>query len=228
MRVVVTGCNRGIGLALCRQLAARGDSVEATARAPERSPRLAALAERHGDRVRVHALDVASDESVAAFGAKLRGPIDALVNNAGTYDETRDLALVQPSDMLRLYSVNAIGAFRVTRVLLSNLLEGPTKKVLNLSTGMAILGDDNDGRSYAYRMSKVALNMMTRTMAANLRGAGVTLAVIDPGWVQTDMGGAGAPTPVEVSVRGLLAWLDRMGPADSGAFLHYGGGKLPW
>ena len=59
-------------------------------------------------------------------------------------------------------------------------------------------------------MSKVAVNMMTRTMATNLRGDGVVLAVIDPGWVQTEMGGPGAPTPVEVSVRGVLAWLDRM------------------
>jgi NAD(P)-dependent dehydrogenase (short-subunit alcohol dehydrogenase family) len=230
MRVVVTGCGRsnGIGLELTRQLVERGDSVEATVRAPERAPGLAALAARHAGRIRVHALDVANDESAMWLGRQIEGAVDAIVNNAGVYDGAHDLDRIETSEIQRIYSINALGALRVTRALLPNLLAGATRKVLNLSTGMAILGEENDGRAYAYRMSKVALNMMTRTMAANLRAQGVVLCVIDPGWVQTDMGGAGALVPVEQSVRGLLGWLDRMGPSDSGEFLHFGGGKLPW
>jgi NAD(P)-dependent dehydrogenase (short-subunit alcohol dehydrogenase family) len=173
-------------------------------------------------------VDVADDDSVSQLGLAIRGPIDALVNNAGVYDPTRDLQRVETADLLRLFSINALGALRVTRALLPHLLEGTTRKVLNLSTGMAILSEPNDGRAYAYRMSKVALNMMTRTMAANLRAQGVTVSVIDPGWVQTDMGGEGAEIPVDRSVRGLLVWLDRMGPQESGEFLHYSGSRLPW
>jgi NAD(P)-dependent dehydrogenase (short-subunit alcohol dehydrogenase family) len=202
--------------------------VEATVRAPAGALALAELAERHGGRIRIHTLDVASDASAEALGARLSGPVDAVVNNAGAYDPTQDLARVRTDDVLALISLNALGALRVTRALLPRLLEGKGKRVLNLSTGMAILGEPNDGRAYAYRMSKVALNMMTRTMAANLRGDGVLLAVIDPGWVQTAMGGPGATTPVGQSVTGVIAWLDRMGPEDSGDFLHYRGGKLPW
>jgi NAD(P)-dependent dehydrogenase (short-subunit alcohol dehydrogenase family) len=230
MRVVVTGCNRsnGIGLELTRQLTARGDSVEATVRDPGRAPALVALAARHEGAIRVHALDVASDESAARLGRAIDGPIDAIVNNAGVYDGTRDLERVETADLQRLYSVNALGALRVTRALLPHLLARTTRKVLNLSTGMAILGEENDGRAYAYRMSKVALNMMTRTMAANLREQRVIVSVIDPGWVQTDMGGDGAVVPVDESVRGLLGWLDRMQPCHSGEFLHYLGGTLPW
>jgi NAD(P)-dependent dehydrogenase (short-subunit alcohol dehydrogenase family) len=230
MRVVVTGCSRGngIGLELARQLADRGDSVEATVRDAGRAPALIELAERYSDRVRVRELDVASDDSAAKLGGEIEGSIDALVNNAGAYDGTRDLHLVQTADVQRLFTINALGALRVTRALLPHLLAGTTRKVLNLSTGMAMLSEENDGRAYAYRMSKVALNMMTRTMAANLRAQGVVVSVIDPGWVQTDMGGEGANVPVGQSVRGLLGWLDRMGPRESGEFLHHAGGKLPW
>jgi len=226
MRIVITGCSRtnGIGQELARQLLARGNTIEATTRG---TPLTLGPALKH-DRFRVHVLDVASDESAETLGKSLDGAIDAIINNAGVYDGTGDLLRVTTSDMHRLYDVNALGAFRVTRALLPQLLLGKTKKVLNLSTGMAILGDENDGRAYAYRMSKVALNMMTRTMAANLRSKGVVLSVMDPGWVQTDMGGAGAEVPVEVSARGIIAWLDKMGPAESGELLHYSGRRLPW
>jgi NAD(P)-dependent dehydrogenase (short-subunit alcohol dehydrogenase family) len=230
MRVVITGCNRpnGIGQELCRQLLARGDAIEATARALDRAPELVALARAHPERLRVHALDVADDASAAALGGSIAGAIDAVINNAGVWEGTRELDRVRTEDLVRLFQINAIGALRVTRALLPHLRAGATRKVLNLSTGMSILGDQNDGRAYGYRMSKVALNMMTRTMAANLRADGVSVAVIDPGWVQTDMGGDGAEVPVADSVRGLLGWLDRMTLADSGDFLHYSGKKLPW
>ena len=230
MRVVITGCNRpnGIGQELCRQLLARGDAVEATARSLDAASELVALAGAHPDRLHLHTLDVADDASAAALGRSVEGAIDAVINNAGAWEGTRDLDRVRTEDLVRLYQINAIGALRVTRALMPHLLASTTRKVLNLSTGMAILGDDNDGRAYGYRMSKVALNMMTRTMAANLRAYGVVVAVVDPGWVQTDMGGDGAQVPVGDSVRGLLGWLDRMTLADSGDFLHYSGTKLHW
>jgi len=230
MRVVITGCNRpnGIGQELCRQLLARGDSVEATARDPRVAPELAALARAHAGRLAIHALDVASDASAEALGRGIDGAIDVVINNAGVWEGTRALDRVTTDDLVRLYQINAIGALRVTRALVPHLRRGRTRKVLNLSTGMAILGDENDGRAYGYRMSKVALNMMTRTMAANFRAEGFVIAVIDPGWVQTDMGGEGAEVPVADAVRGILGWLDRMGPSDSGEFLHYSGKKLPW
>ncbi len=228
MRVVITGCSRpnGIGLELCRQLAERGDLIEATTRKP--SGALDAFVASYPGRVRAHILDVASDESARTLTTQIREPVDVIINNAGVWEGARDLTNIDTARMLEVYSINALGAMRVTSALLTNLRAGTEKKVLNLSTGMAILGEPNDGRGYAYRMSKVALNMMTRTMAANLRVEHVKLCVIDPGWVQTDMGGDGAQVPVGDSVRGLIAWLDRMTEADSGDFLHYSGHKLPW
>jgi NAD(P)-dependent dehydrogenase (short-subunit alcohol dehydrogenase family) len=93
---------------------------------------------------------------------------------------------------------------------------------------MGSIEDNTNGGTYAYRMSKAALNMMSRSLAADLRGERIVSVVINPGWVQTDMGGPSAPTPVEDSVRGILREIDRATLEDSGAFLNWKGDRYPW
>lgn len=227
MRAVVTGANRGIGLELVRQLLARGDQVDAAVREPDRAADLGALGD--GDRLRVHRLDQLEPDSVGALAAALGGaPVDLLVNNAGVYGGTRQhLPDVDFEDAVRTYRVNAIGPLRVTLALLANL-KAARGKVIHVTSGMGSITDNKSGAFYAYRMSKAALNMMSRSLAVDLRGAGVSSAVINPGWVKTDMGGPGAPTPVEESVRGMLREIDAFGIEDSGAFLDWKGRPYPW
>jgi NAD(P)-dependent dehydrogenase (short-subunit alcohol dehydrogenase family) len=224
MRAVVTGANRGIGLELVRQLLARGDEVHAAVREPERAADLRAL-----EGVRVHRLDQLEPASVAELAAALgSAPIDLLVNNAGVYGGTRQhLPDIDFEDAVETYRVNAIGPLRVTLALLSNL-KAARGKVIHVTSGMGSITDNKSGAFYAYRMSKAALNMMSRSLAVDLRGAGVASAVINPGWVKTDMGGPGAPTPVEESVRGMLREIDSFGIEDSGAFLDWKGRPYPW
>jgi NAD(P)-dependent dehydrogenase (short-subunit alcohol dehydrogenase family) len=231
MRTLVTGASRGIGLELVRQLRDRGDHVEACARNPGAASELQALA---GDRVRIHRLDVADVASVRALAAELDGtPIDIVFNVAGINGGPRQ-SLAQMAEDLELrdvagtYETNAIGALRVCVALLPHVRRGTAKKLVHLTSGMGSISDNTSGGYYAYRMSKAALNMMSRSLAVDLRGEGIASYVINPGWVQTDMGGRAAPTPVEESIRGILTEIDRATLADSGEFLNWRGNRYAW
>ena len=225
-RSVVTGANRGIGLELVRQLLARGEEVHATARDPERAEELAAI---DGERLHIHRLDQREPDSVRALAAALGGaPVDLLVNNAGVYGGSRQhLPDIDFEDAVETFRVNALGPLRVTIALLANL-KAARGKVIHVTSGMGSIADNKSGSFYAYRMSKAALNMMSRTLAVDLRGAGVASAVINPGWVKTDMGGPGAPTPVAESVRGILREIDAFTLEATGAFLDWKGRPYPW
>lgn len=223
MRVVVTGANRGIGLAIAQRLAARGDEVHGTARQPAEASALAKL-----PGVTVHGLDVRSDASVAAL-AKALGPagIDLLVNNAGIASPWEALDRFDPQLALEVFDTNAVGAVRVTRALLPQL-RAAKGKVFHVSSGMASIGDNRMGGSYAYRMSKAALNMAGKTLAVDLAPEQIASIVVEPGWVQTDMGGPGATITADESAAQLVALFDRLGLPDTGKFFSRRGEIFPW
>jgi len=230
MRAVVTGANRGIGLGLVRHLAARGDHVVAGCRDPEQAAALRDLAAQAEGRVRVERCDVADGDSVAAFAAALGDQaVDLLINNAGVYGGPRQgIGGVDFDDLLRTYQVNAAGPLRVTLALLPNLRRSAGAKVVSVTSGMGSIEDNGSGGYYAYRMSKAALNMAARSLAVDLRADQIISVVINPGWVRTDMGGAGATIDVDASVTGMLREIDALTRADSGTFRNWRGGTYPW
>lgn len=224
MRWVITGANRGIGLELVRQVAARGHEVDATARDPGKATELAALAKASDGRVRVHACDVASDASVSVFAKTLsEGPIDVLVNNAGVTGKRAGIAELDFAGMLDTYNVNALGPLRVTAALLERIKASSTKRVVHVTSGMGSITENTMGGAYGYRMSKAALNMANKSLSVDVRADGVTCVVINPGWVKTDMGGPSASITPEQSVRGMLEVLDALGIDRTGAFLSWDG-----
>ncbi len=224
MRWVVTGANRGIGLELVRQLAARGDSVDALARDPSDAPALAAIAAASDGRVRTVACDVVSDESVRAAARAIGDvAVDVVLNNAGVMGKMLSLEDVDTEDALRTFDINALGSIRVARALLPQLERAKTRKIAGITSGMGSIADNTSGGAYAYRMSKAAMNMANKSMSADLRGRGFTCIVINPGWVQTDMGGRGAPTPVADSARNIIRVIDTVRPDQTGSFLNYDG-----
>jgi NAD(P)-dependent dehydrogenase (short-subunit alcohol dehydrogenase family) len=227
MDIVITGANRGIGLELTRQCLSRGDTVTATARNLEQAKDLQALKEKHRT-LTVLACDVADDASVKTFARQVAGPIDTLINNAGVMGDRGSFEQFDLEAALATYSVNALGPLRVTRALLPQLRKGSTKKVLNVTSGMASIAENGSGGAYGYRMSKAALNMGTRSLAIDLAKEGFAIAVISPGWVKTDMGGQGASTDVDVSARGILAQLARLGPKTNGEFLDFADKRWAW
>jgi NAD(P)-dependent dehydrogenase (short-subunit alcohol dehydrogenase family) len=225
MRVVITGANRGIGLELARQFLARGDSVVAGVRDPGAATELRELK----GSLEIAACDIANEASVAAFAKGVSGPVDAIVNNAGIMGKrAAGLSELEMADLLATYDTNALGPLRVTRAFVPHLKQGAGKKVLSVSTGMASVADNTSGGAWGYRMSKAGLNMATKNLAHELRSLGVTAVAVNPGWVQTDMGGSSAPMKVEESARRLIAILDSLTPEQSGRFLNHDGSEYSY
>jgi len=229
VRYLVTGSNRGIGLALVGQILDRGGSVEATARDPERATALKHIGRQAHRRLGIHACDIASDESVEALGRLLAGvPIDVVINNAGVFGNEGALDALDFADALRAFDVNALGALRVTRTLLPNLRLGSRKLLLHITSGMGSIADNASGGYYGYRMSKAALNMASKSIAIDFAHVGITSVVVNPGWVKTDMGGDHAPLDVADSASHLMDLIDRRKFEDSGAFFDRTGERYPW
>jgi NAD(P)-dependent dehydrogenase (short-subunit alcohol dehydrogenase family) len=228
MRWVVTGANRGIGLEMVKQLAARGDAVEALARNPGEAE-LERLRAATPGRIRTHACELTDDASVRAAALAIGDvPVDVLVNNAGVMGRMMSLEDVDLQDALYTFDVNALGAIRVTRALLPQLMKARTRRVVHVTSGMGSITENTRGGAYGYRMGKAALNMANKSMSVDLRDRGFVCVVINPGWVQTAMGGAGAPTPVEESVSKILGRVDALTADETGAFLDFKGGTIPY
>jgi NAD(P)-dependent dehydrogenase (short-subunit alcohol dehydrogenase family) len=223
MKAVITGASRGIGRELVRQLLERGAEVHACMRDPASGPPAQ-------PKLHVHRLDVTDDAAVAALARELGDTaIDLVINNAGVYGgPQQSVRSVDFADAMRTFDTNALGALRVSLALLPHLRRGSAKKLVHVTSGMGSISDNSSGGFYAYRMSKAALNMMARGLAVDLRAEGIISFVINPGWVQTDMGGASAPTKVGDSVRGILRAIDGATLADSGEFLNWRGGRYAW
>lgn len=217
---LVTGASRGIGAELVRQLASRGDRPFATLRPPASPPAGAA---------RTLPLEVTDQASIDALARSLEGAaLEVLINNAGVSSQSATLALTTSEELARCFAINATSPVMVARALLPNLRAGSRRLIVNISTQLASITNNSGGSSYAYRASKTALNQLTVCMANELRADGFTVVAMHPGWVKTDMGGPKAPLSSEQAVADILATIDRLTPADSGRFLNYDGGPMPW
>jgi NAD(P)-dependent dehydrogenase (short-subunit alcohol dehydrogenase family) len=218
-RVLVTGSNRGIGLAMVRQLVARGDDVIAACR--RSSEELSGLGVQVEEGV-----DVTDDAAVAALAARLNGTrIDILINNAGLLQST-PLDALDFDSIRRQHEINALGPLRVTAALLPNLSRG--SKVAIITSRMGSIADNTSGGSYGYRMSKAAVNMAGRSLALDLAPRGVSVVLLHPGYVRTAMTGNNGLIDAEESAAGLLARIDEQTLEETGRFVHMSGERLPW
>ena len=218
----VTGANRGIGLEVARQLAADGFKVIAGSRDLDKGRR---AAEGLDSQVEARQLDVADPDSVSAFAAGL-DELDVLVNNAAGFYDTWESGVDADLDVVRdAFEVNVLGAWRVAQACLPLLLRSPSARIVNVSSGAGALTDMGGG-SPAYRVSKTALNALTRILASELRGDRVLVNSVCPGWVATDMGGPGG-RPVEQGAASVM-WAVRL-PDDgpSGGFFR-DGRQIDW
>jgi NAD(P)-dependent dehydrogenase (short-subunit alcohol dehydrogenase family) len=216
---IVTGSNRGIGLELCRQLAARGTKVLAACRQSSRE--LDALG------VEVLAdIEVSSDAGIAKLVKAVgQREISLLINNAGILAR-ESLDALDFESIRRQFEVNALGPLRVTAALAPRLTSGA--KVALITSRMGSIGDNGSGGYYGYRMSKAALNMAGASLAQDLKPRGIAVALLHPGMVRTQMtGNHGSVEPAD-SARGLLERIDALELATSGGFWHMNGERLPW
>ena len=218
-KTLVTGANRGIGLALCQLLRQRGDDVVAVCRAS--SPELTKL----GVDV-VTGIEGTSEESVAKLTHHLgKTALDLVILNAGILRESGldDLDLDDVGEQL---AVNAVAPLRLAHALLPNLHRG--SKLALITSRMGSIADNGSGGYYGYRMSKAALNAAGMSLAVDLKPRGVAVSILHPGPVRTGMtGGHGTIDPPDAA-RNLLARLDELTLETSGQFRHANGEQLPW
>lgn len=221
--VLITGANRGIGLELARQYSGAGWRVIGTARRPDAAAELASLG------ADVLQLDVTDQQSVLGVAQALDGrPIDLLINNAGIQPLLWKLADVDFDAFDRALAVNTTGPVRVTQALLPNLRAGQGRVIVNITSNLGSIAENTDGAFYGYRESKAALNMFTKSLAGEFGPEGFICIVMNPGWVQTDMGGDQAPLQVHESVTGIRRVVEGLGPEDNGTFRTWAGETMDW
>jgi NAD(P)-dependent dehydrogenase (short-subunit alcohol dehydrogenase family) len=226
---LVTGANRGLGFATCRRLGQLGFAVVLTARDESRAVAAAKVLREEGLDVRSAVLDVASDESIRSCLDELSNvvpQVDVLVNNAGVlFDWESDVFELEAEVLARTLSVNLYGPLRMCQALVPGMRTRGRGHVVNVSSDSGQL-ETMSAISPAYSISKVALNAVTRIVAA-AAGPRVKVNSIHPGWVATDMGGEGADTTPEQAARHVadLATLPADGP--TGGF-YFAGEPFPW
>jgi NAD(P)-dependent dehydrogenase (short-subunit alcohol dehydrogenase family) len=224
---VVTGANRGIGLEVARQLATDGFVAVMGSRDPAKGA--AAASGLSGRSVDPRQLDVADPDSVAAFAGELQrdyGRLDVLVNNAAIHYDTWERGVEADLDVVReALETNLLGAWRVAEACLPLLRRSASARIVNVSSGGGALTDMGGGTP-AYRVSKAALNALTRILAAELRGDRILVNSVCPGWVATDMGGRGG-RPVADGAASVM-WAVRI-PDDgpTGGFFR-DGRRIDW
>lgn len=219
MTTVVTGANRGIGLELCKLLAARGDDVIAVCRTS--SPELDKLG------VRVEAgVDVSDASAVSELATRLKDErIDTLINNAGIL-RGESLDALQFDGIEKQFEVNALGPLRVSAALLPRIAKGG--KIAIITSRMGSIADNGSGGYYGYRMSKAAVNAAGMSLAHDLKSRGIAVGLFHPGMVATEMTGRNG-IPADESARGIIQGIDTLTLANSGRFTHAGTGEeLPW
>jgi NAD(P)-dependent dehydrogenase (short-subunit alcohol dehydrogenase family) len=223
--VLITGANRGIGLEFVRSFAADGWRVHACCRIPEKAKKLKAI---EGD-VECHRADVTDGLQVANLARDLSGePIDLLINNAGVYGPRDGSGKVDFDKWGEVFEVNSIAPLRVAQRLLEKIARSERKQIVNISSRMGSIAENTGGGEHIYRSSKAALNMVVKSLSIELAERGITVIAFHPGWVQTDMGGAGAAITPEESVAGMRRVIAGLTPADSGRFFAYDGSDIPW
>ncbi|MGH8259961.1 MAG: SDR family oxidoreductase [Steroidobacteraceae bacterium] len=247
--VLITGANRGLGLEFARQYAADRWQVHATCRNPQEASELAALAglsdpaaqgaatDRAGPRERKTAdrrtvsilpLDVMDADSIERTASAVSEPIDVLINGAGITGAGHAGARMDYDAWEKVLRVNTLGPMRVSEAFAAHVARSDRKLIVTITSGLGSIADNTSGGWIAYRSSKAAVNMVMRSLAVELSGRGIVCVVVSPGWVQTDMGGPGAPlTPAE-SVTAMRRLIDRLQPGDGGTFFRYDGTEIPW
>ena len=218
--ILISGAGRGLGEELARQYAAEGWKVFGTVRStsaevPPGVERLIA--------------DVTRPEQIGALAKTLRGePLDVLVCNAGIIGK-RGMALgsFDYDSWAEVFRVNVLGAAALAEALVENVAAGGRKVIAMMSSRLGSIAESS-GMTLPYATSKAALNMLVKGLAATLAGRGIIVVALSPGWVRTDMGGAGAPIAPEASISGMRKVIAGLSRENSGAFLSYDGSVIPW
>jgi NAD(P)-dependent dehydrogenase (short-subunit alcohol dehydrogenase family) len=227
--VLITGANRGLGLEFCRQYAEQGWHVIACSRNPDDAFDLNNLATHHN--VQLETLDVSKFEQIDALSRKLADlSIDVLINNAGIYADHRSdgFGHLDYQAWTNSLLINTQAPVKMAEAFLPQIKKSDKKLIVNISSLMGSIADNDSGGSIFYRSSKAALNAAMKSLAIDLKDQSVGVLIFHPGWVKTDMGGPNALINVEQSITGMRSLIESFSLNQSGSFIKYDGTPMPW
>jgi NAD(P)-dependent dehydrogenase (short-subunit alcohol dehydrogenase family) len=222
--ILITGANRGIGLKFAEILSAN-NNIYATARDITKADDLEKL-----DNTELLELDLLDKDSIKSFCSELKDiPLDMIINNAGIFqDEQMEETILDPELWLDEIMINAIGPVVLSQKLKENIMSGNDKKIIFISSQMGSIDDNYSGGYYFYRTSKSALNSAAKSLSIDWKADGISVLMLHPGWVRTDMGGSNAKLDIDTSVSKMLDVINSLDMGKTGTFLNYEGKKLEW
>jgi NAD(P)-dependent dehydrogenase (short-subunit alcohol dehydrogenase family) len=220
--ILVTGCDRGLGVEFARQYATDGHRVIATCLDPVNAKETAAIS----GQIEVVGLDLTDHAAIERLAARLEGkPIDILLNNAGIARPHPPFGATDYPFWRRILETNLIGPMKMAECFVEHVARSELKMMAFLSSRMGSIGSNNSGGSYAYRSSKAGLNMIVKSLAVDLAPREICVLALHPGWAMTEPGGR---VPVSESVAGMRGVIHRAGRHHTGSFVTYNDQPLPW
>ena len=227
--ILVTGANRGLGIEFVEQYLNVGNEVIATYRNENSSIDLIEMGNERSN-LKLLQLDVSSKKSLNSFAKNLgNSPIDIFINNAGVYGpRNNSFGNVDEENWIPAIKINAIAPMLLTQLIIKNIRSGADKKLIYITSKMGSIDDNKGGGAYVYRSSKTALNSVVKSLSVDLENEGITVTLIHPGWVKTDMGGPNAHIDKDTSVRGMIEVISNLDISSTGNFYNYDGSIIPW
>ena len=226
----ISGANRGIGFGLTLEMVHHGCKVAAGYRDESRSEKLLTEAEKERNILPVK-VDVTIEDDLKRLYRFIEnhfGHLNILVNSAGvSIKESAEVNKLNWEDLARNLEVNVGGPLMTSKTLYPLLQKGKEKKIININSQMGSI-QLTDGGATPYRVSKAALNMLSRNQAIEYKGEGVAVVIVHPGWVRTDMGGSAAPITVAESVRKIFQIIEMISLANTGEFISITGDTIPY
>ncbi len=227
--MLITGANRGIGLALVTAYVTEGWNVIACCREPEKASSLSELALEH-PRLAIHELDVTDHDAISQLADKLQDTsLDLLINNAGYYGpKGYGFGNTSASEWRKAFEINVIAPLKIAEAFYPHLKTKQTGTIVSLSSKVGSMTENTSGGGYIYRSTKAALNSVMKSLSNDLTSEGIICVALHPGWVKTEMGGDDAQITPDESAAGLKKVIENLKPEQSGGFFNYLGDTLPW
>ena len=222
--ILIIGANRGLGLEFAKQYSELGHHIFATTRNKSKSDQLVAITN-----TTVLELDLNKDKSIDRFIDKMSSiKIDILIHNSGIFRDEQLNENLEIDAWMNEMRINAITPIILARKLKQNVLEGKDKKIIFISSQMGSIDDNYSGRFYFYRSSKSALNSAAKSLAIDWKDKNISVLMLHPGWVKTDMGGKSAKLEIPDSIQHMIKVISDLNLETSGSFVNYEGNKLEW
>ena len=223
--ILITGANRGIGLKFAQLLSNSTNIIYVTNRDLNNCIELKKI-----NNIEILELDLLEKNSIKDFCSDVKDiPFDLIINNAGIFqDEQMEETNLDPELWLDEMMINAIGPVVLTQKLKENLISGNEKKVVFISSQMGSIDDNYSGGYYFYRTSKSALNSAAKSLSIDWKTDEISVLMLHPGWVKTDMGGSKAKLEIDESVNSMIKVIEASNISNTGSFLNYNGDKLEW